>query len=62
MIEKLQHRKPIEMSVKPQSKARVKFGSFNVNGLDIEVAWAVQQILLSRGFDVRNFIIPILLC
>ena len=32
----------------------LKFGSFNVNGLDVEAAWAVEQLLRGRGFDVRN--------
>ena len=31
----------------------LKFGSFNVNGLDLEAAWAVEQLLKQRGFDVR---------
>ena len=30
----------------------LKFGSFNVNGLDIEASWAVDQLLTERGFDV----------
>ena len=30
----------------------LKFGSFNVNGLDLEAAWAVEQLLKQRGFDV----------
>ena len=34
----------------------IKFGSFNVNGLDLEAAWAVEQLLKQRGFDVSyNF-------
>ena len=55
LIRKLQQRKPTELSSVSQPKARVKFGSFNVNGLDLEVAWAVQQLLETRGFDVRNY-------
>ena len=31
----------------------LKFGSFNVNGLDLEALWSVEQ-LLSRGFDVMS--------
>ena len=31
----------------------IKFGSMNVNGLDVEATWAVQQLLDHRGFDVR---------
>ena len=30
----------------------LKFGSFNVNGLDVEAAWAVEKLLKDRGFDV----------
>ena len=30
----------------------IKFGSMNVNGLDVEATWAVQQLLDHRGFDV----------
>ena len=29
----------------------IKFGSMNVNGLDVEACWAVQQLLNHRGFD-----------
>ena len=32
----------------------LKFGSFNVNGLDVEAAWAAEQLLRGRGFDVRK--------
>ena len=31
----------------------MKFGSFNVNGLDLEGSWAIEEILRMRGFDVR---------
>ena len=34
----------------------LKFGSFNVNGLDLEAAWAVEQLLKQRGFDVSLII------
>ena len=30
----------------------IKFGSFNVNGLDLEAGWAVGELLKHRGFDV----------
>ena len=32
---------------------KVKFGSLNVNGLGLDTCWSVQQLLLTRGFDVR---------
>ena len=28
------------------------FGSFNVNGLDLEAAWAIDQLIDRRGYDV----------
>ena len=34
------------------SRQAMKFGSFNVNGLNLEAGWAVQQLLNTRGFDV----------
>ena len=35
----------------PQS-THLKFGSFNVNGLDLEANWAVEELLNKRKFDV----------
>ena len=29
----------------------IKFGSINVNGLDVEAAWAVEKLLKYRKFD-----------
>ena len=43
----------------PRSIPKLKFGSFNVNGLDLEVQWAVHQLLQNRGFDVRPHILII---
>ena len=28
------------------------FGSFNVNGLDLEASWAIDQLIDRRGYDV----------
>ena len=36
----------------PVTKETLKFGSFNVNGLDIEARWAVEQLVNTKGFDV----------
>ena len=33
----------------------LRFGSFNVRGLDQETFWAVEEMVLSRDFDVTNF-------
>ena len=35
---------------------KLKFGSFNVNGLGFDTCWSVQQLLTTRGFDVRNLL------
>ena len=55
MREKLQQREAIKEPPISHPKTQVKFGSFNVNGLDMEVGWAVQQLLQTRGFDVRTY-------
>ena len=36
----------------PDAKKTLKFASFNVNGLDLEVGWTIQQLLQTRGYDV----------
>ena len=53
MRQKLQQKslsphKPVKISPK------MKFGSFNVNGLSVDASWAVQQLLKDRDFDVRS--------
>ena len=49
---KLQQREsPAPPSI-PHVHNTLKFGSFNVNGLDVEAAWAVEKLLKDRGFDV----------
>ena len=51
MRDKLQARKPV--TTKPDvQNTNIRFGSFNVNGLDLEVGWAIEQLLSNRGFDV----------
>ena len=30
----------------------IKFGSININGLDLEAAWAIEQFLTKKKFDV----------
>ena len=51
-------RKKLQETILPSPKpvitpTTIKFGSMNVNGLDVEATWAVQQLLDHRGFDVR---------
>ena len=35
----------------------IKFGSININGLDLESSWAVEQLISKRGFDVSSITI-----
>jgi hypothetical protein len=42
---------PTPRTVTPSTT--IKFGSFKVNGLDLEAAWAVEELLKNRGFDVN---------
>jgi hypothetical protein len=32
----------------------IKFGSININGLDLEASWAVDQLLIKNKFDVSR--------
>ena len=36
----------------PSARTTLKIGSFNVNGLDLEVGWTIQQLLQTREYDV----------
>ena len=47
-------KKTIQEPRLPRPTTKLKFGSFNVNGLDLEVGWTVQQLLQKRGFDVSH--------
>ena len=52
MRERLQRKAPLPASKPLPPPTKLKFGSFNVNGLDLEACWAVQELLDKRGFDV----------
>ena len=41
-----------ELPLIAEQATRLKFGSFNVRGLDLETAWVIQNIIKHRGFDV----------
>ena len=40
----------------------IKFGSLNINGLDLEASWAVEQLLTNKGLDVSVNLIPLKTC
>ena len=50
--EKLQARRPTVPDPEPSQVSTLKFGSININGLDLEASWAVDQLILNRGYDV----------
>ena len=41
---------PPDITAPPSTS--LKYGSFNINGLDLEASWAVEELLKRRGFDV----------
>ena len=47
-----------QKSMPPPKPAKItpkmKFGSFNVNGLSVDASWAIQQLQRDRDFDVRS--------
>lgn len=47
--------KVLKTPVPQAPSASLKFGSLNINGLDIEAGWAVGQLLTTKGFDVSIF-------
>ena len=53
MMQKLQAR-VMTPPVEREPKSYLKFGSFNINGMDIEVNWAINQLISDRGFDVSD--------
>ena len=55
MRQALQQREIQEpQSTRPVSPS-IKFGSFNINGLDIETSWAVGELLKKHEFDVLPY-------
>ena len=60
MIQKLQVRVMTPV-VEPEPKSYLKFGSFNINGMDLEVNWVINQLISSRSFDVSDLYHNILL-
>ena len=59
MVQKLQAR-VLSSIVEPKPKNFLKFGSFNINGMDLEVNWAINQLVPDRNFDVSDLVHKIL--
>ena len=47
-------KKSIPTQIPKTPSTSLKFGSFNINGLDLETSWAAGELLEKRGFDVRK--------
>jgi hypothetical protein len=52
MHQKLYERAPSKPPVEPSPKTTIRFGSLNINGLDLEATWAVEQLLERHELDV----------
>ena len=38
------------------STSQLKIGAMNVNGMDIDVAWVIQEMIDTRGIDVSTYL------
>jgi hypothetical protein len=52
MRQKLSTRPPSKPHIDPPPKTTIRFGSLNINGLDLEATWAVEQLLETHRLDV----------
>ena len=44
--------KEVPKTTPPIISQTLKFGSFNINGLNLEAWWAVEKLITNRDFDV----------
>ena len=56
---KLQSKKPPDQSIREPS-TKIKIGSINLNGLDLETGWAVEQIITNYELDASIILVQIL--
>ena len=56
---KLQSKKPPDHSIREPS-TKIKIGSINLNGLDLETGWAVEQIITNYELDASIILVQIL--
>ena len=49
----LQSKNPVTSPI-PTPPISLKFGSININGLDLEAGWAIEQFLTKKKFDVSS--------
>ena len=52
--QKLAQKPSLKPSSNQQPSSSLKIGSININGLDLEAHWAVQELLNEHKFDVSN--------
>ena len=53
--DKLQSKPTVDVTSTPSSSS-IRFGSMNINGLDMEANWAVEQLIAKKKFDVISLI------
>ena len=53
--DKLQSKPTVDVTPTPSSSS-IRFGSMNINGLDMEANWAVEQLIAKKKFDVISLI------
>ena len=46
--------KPATVPVPVAPSVTIKFGSININGLDMEAGWAVEQLIAKKKLDVSK--------
>ena len=37
-----------------EERGHLKFGSININGIDMQKHWAIKELIKTRGFDVSD--------
>ena len=47
-------KKEITPQLPQDPPSTITFGSLNINGLDLEASWAVEQLLVTKGLDVSK--------
>ena len=52
--QKLAQKPPPKPPTPSPSPTSLKIGSININGLDLEATWAVQELLSEHNFDVSK--------
>ena len=44
--------KPVVLVTPTPASSSIRFGSMNINGLDMEANWAIEELIAKKRFDV----------